>query len=145
MNNLLRLGDFFEKIGPIYYQSTVYKLPRCKVKKLLPITAATATAAAIILSFFPSAVKNTLNEETVPVSENVYAEALAVISECGADTFLIREYDGKIGIFADGDGDPLYVVDVYVFTLPDDIAALIRCGVECDRETLGLLYDAVTS
>lgn len=75
---------------------------------------------------------------------DIYRDALEVIASVDADTFLVREHDGKIGVFADGDS-PVYTVDVFVFTLPEDIQKLLFAGIECDLETLELLCDAVTS
>ena len=83
---------------------------------------------------------------TAPFDDaDIYRDALEVIASVDADTFLVREHDGKIGVFADGNETPVYTVDVFVFTLPEDIQKLLFAGIECDLETLELLCDAVTS
>lgn len=93
----------------------------------------------------PAAVTETAMPTMPSDDADMYRDALEVISSVDAETFLVREHDGKIGVFADGNEIPVYTVDVFVFTLPDDIQKLLFAGIECDLETLELLCDAVTS
>lgn len=128
------------------------------MKKLLLLTVLIILAASFApprTEKIPATVKATdithaaATETVVPSvpsdDTDIYRDALEVIASIDADTFLVREHDGKIGVFADGCASPVYTVDVFVFTLPEDIQKLLRSGIECDFETLELLCDAVTS
>lgn len=59
--------------------------------------------------------------------------------------YIIRETDGKIGVFAVGSDTPEYVLNIFVFTLPEATAELLREGIECDTEGLSLLIESFTS
>lgn len=61
------------------------------------------------------------------------------------ETYILRETDGKIGVFTEGADTPALVLDVFVFTLPPKTAQMLRDGIECDAEGLSLLIDAFTS
>ena len=128
------------------------------MKKLLLLTVLIILAASfapprtekITAAVKSSGTTNTDATETavpsVPSDDaDIYRDALEVIASVDADTFLVREHGGKIGVFADGCDSPVYTVDVFVFTLPEDIQKLLFAGIECDFETLELLCDAVTS
>ena len=128
------------------------------MKKLLLLTVLIILAASFAPSRtekIPTAVKSSgatntdateTDAATAPFDDaDIYSDALEVIASVDADTFLVREHGGKIGVFADGDEIPVYTVDVFVFTLPENIQKLLRTGIECDLETLELLCDAVTS
>lgn len=60
-------------------------------------------------------------------------------------TYILRETDGKIGVYASGADTPVFVLDVYVFTLPEKTAEMLRDGIECDDEGLSMLIDSFTS
>ncbi len=103
------------------------------------------TAAANAPDTTPASATETVVPSVPSDDADIYRDALEVIATVDADTFLVREHDGKIGVFADGNETPVYTVDVFVFTLPEDIQKLLFAGIECDLETLELLCDAVTS
>ena len=128
------------------------------MKKILLLTVLIILAASFVpprTEKIPAAVKSpgttpaAVTETDAPPAPSddadIYRDALEVIASVDADTFRVREHDGKIGVFADGDEIPVYTVDVFVFTLPEDIQKLLFAGIECDFEPLELLCDAVTS
>ena len=133
------------------------------MKKILILTVLTVMALSLIPSCtadVPSIDANTETREAAvsgaaqgapadtSLPDNIAeicSDAIAVLAESDLELFLVREHDGRIGVFAENGADPLYVVDVFVFTLPRDVQVLLRLGIECDLETLELFCDAVTS
>lgn len=73
----------------------------------------------------------------VPVCAAGAILAGAALAEHGRDdlpayssmTYILKEYDGKIGVFREGNTAPDEVLDVYLITLPDEDAALLRNGI----------------
>lgn len=49
-----------------------------------------------------------------------------------ANEFIIKEFDGKIGVFKNGDFQ--YSIDVYTFTLPEEDKNLLSQGIEVSSE-----------
>ena len=60
-------------------------------------------------------------------------------------SYILRETGGKIGVFAYGSDTPEMVLNVFVFTLPEETAELLCQGIECDAGYLSELIDALTS
>ena len=56
-----------------------------------------------------------------------------VNDETGADVeYIIKEFDGKIGVFKNGDFQ--YMINVYVFTLPEYDKKLLSQGIKVSSE-----------
>ncbi len=63
-----------------------------------------------------------------------------------AGLYLIREQDGRIAIYAEGETDkPYMTLDVYVFTLPEAAAEELYRGIYCDGADLHRYIAAYTS
>lgn len=45
------------------------------------------------------------------------------------EKFILREYEGRIGIFVAGEKEPLEVLNVFVFTLPTTDRAALKIGI----------------
>lgn len=52
-------------------------------------------------------------------------------------------YDGKIGVFRQGEAEPFLTADVEVYLLPQEDIALLRAGLEADTlaEVKAILED----
>ena len=59
--------------------------------------------------------------------ENGYTAAISVSS--GVSVYILREYEGKIGIFSSESKTPQQLLDVYVFTLPEADRIALRSGI----------------
>lgn len=75
------------------------------------------------------------------------AEAIAVFApdEEAGGHYIVRDVDGRVAIFADGEDTPICTLDVFVFTLPEKTAEMLKSGIECDDDGLRLLIEAFTS
>ncbi len=73
--------------------------------------------------------------------------ALAEVAAMEPDdrVYVLREHNGRVGIFLPGEDIPLRILDVYVFTLPEEVARELRPGIRCDSAVLGLYIEAFTS
>ena len=74
----------------------------------------------------------TMLHETKPNEQQpVFNET--VNDETGADVeYIIKEFDGKIGVFKNGDFQ--YMINVYVFTLPEYDKKLLSLGIKVSSE-----------
>lgn len=70
------------------------------------------------------AIAATNQTKTADVSD----ESVACIS------YTLREYEGKIGIFCDGNTLPDKVLDVYLITLPADDVVRLRDGITASNQ-----------
>ena len=105
------------------------------MKKAFKRTALTATAAAyaaVTAGLF------LIGSAKVDVTPQNYGGTLTVFAPKDGESFVVRETNGVIGVFRRGVDEPLYTLDVFVFTLPEREQELLRDGIECDAE--GLLY-----
>lgn len=121
-----------------------------------------AVAAMVILSFGLIRIL-CLSEVSVPTlheassslpnveSENVASletgvGAIEVITPSSSQKYYtVREHDGMIGIFPEGEVTPERVLPVYIFTLPEETAEKLTTGIYCDEEMLHTLIEAFTS
>lgn len=111
-----------------------------------------AAFAAVSGGLFSSMDKNDTFIKTDSVSfvkqteeENTPEEALPVMTPTG-EYYIIREHNGMIGIFASETPEtPEMTLDVYVFTLPDGVAELLKSGITCDKSDLYRYIEAFTS
>ncbi len=71
----------------------------------------------------------------------------AICTMTQSDTsYIIREYDGKVGIFTSSDTElPMLTLDVYVFTLPNVVSNGLKNGIRCNITELYSYIDAFTS
>lgn len=78
-----------------------------------------------------------------PMSET--DETRAVHVSIG-EQYIIREYDGRIGIFISGDNQPVKVIQVYVIHLPESDRMKLRQGITVNsRSELGKLINDFSS
>lgn len=87
------------------------------------IVAAFLTTGGMIRS-----IKNNVDEFgliTSPVGITA-DEAVAVAAD---EQYIVREFEGRIGVFVPGDSQPERVVQVYVMHLPESDRALLRTGI----------------
>lgn len=77
----------------------------------------------------------------LPVGGRAYTRAAAAGSTAAAAAYTVREYQGKIAVFAQGGGTPQQVLDVYVASLPAAEQQRLRKGiaVKTHAELLALL------
>ena len=92
----------------------------------LTVILAFGTAILLLLGCF--ALRFTAQLRELRKDFESLAAAPASASE-GVSLYTLREYDGKIGIFAAGDAEPIRVLDVYVFTLPEADRLALRTGI----------------
>ncbi len=59
--------------------------------------------------------------------------------------YLLRSYGLKVGVFRNDETCPLYVVDVYLFTLPEETRNSLDEGIYCDFSELITYIEAFTS
>ena len=72
----------------------------------------------------------------------VYVESETIESDTDIKKWLVKEYEGKIGIF-DNDGKLLQIIDTYIKTLPMEDRSLLREGIEiCDEASLYSIIEA---
>lgn len=81
----------------------------------------------------PSASENQIHftSNTPPSQENGNLPAMA--SQQGG--FLVRTYDGKIGIFKKEENTPFEIIDVDVSSLPQTDQLLLATGIKADSES----------
>lgn len=119
------------------------------------------TSASVILISAFAAVSGALfasmeSEETFEITESASfvraetddespSDVVFTVSHC--DTrYILREYNGKIGIFETSDDEtPLKTLDVYVFTLPENVSEALKVGIGCDIDELYRYIDSFTS
>lgn len=63
---------------------------------------------------------------TSPAAGTVNDAVAAAVEE----QYIVREYDGRIGVFIPGDTQPIQVVQVYVMYLPEPDRTLLREGID---------------
>lgn len=77
-----------------------------------------------------------LNNRISKLHENTPTEQAPVFNETNSsvfeDQYLIKEFDGKIGVYKNGDFQ--YALDVYVFTLPEYDKKLLFQGIKVSSE-----------
>lgn len=71
-----------------------------------------------------------LHKEDTNVDVPVFNES--VTETPTKDTYMIKEFDGKIGVYKNGDFQ--YYIDVYVFTLPENEQKLLYQGITTSSE-----------
>ncbi len=71
-----------------------------------------------------------LHKEDTNVDVPVFNES--VTETPTKDTYMIKEFDGKIGVYKNGDFQ--YYIDVYVFTLPENEQKLLYQGIITSSE-----------
>lgn len=49
-------------------------------------------------------------------------------------SYTLREYEGKIGVFRDGNTVPDEILDVYLITLPEEDVKKLRNGIEANGQ-----------
>ncbi len=130
------------------------------MKKCFKLTALTLLASALILVSFSLGIvifteKNVFavnsevsyspsDESLSKPSKNAVLEPVYV-TQCDDTVYVIREYNGKIGVFRRGTETPERILDVYVFTLPENVANKLFSGIECDSRTAEIYIEAFTS
>ncbi|MCD7776553.1 MAG: hypothetical protein LUH54_04180 [Firmicutes bacterium] len=88
------------------------------------------------LSCFPDT-ENTENDDVL------FAWAESDTDE--VDEYCIREYGWRIGVFRRGQDTPLYVIDVYLFTLPKSAREALSVGIFCEGDEIEGYIEAFTS
>ena len=79
-----------------------------------------------------------LNNRITKLHETKPNEQQPVFNETASDEteaddeYVIKEFDGKIGVFKNGDFQ--YMIDVYVFTLPEYDKKLLSQGIKVSSE-----------
>lgn len=79
-----------------------------------------------------------LNNRITKLHETKQNEQQPVFNETASDEteaddeYVIKEFDGKIGVFKNGDFQ--YMIDVYVFTLPEYDKKLLSQGIKVSSE-----------
>ncbi len=145
----------------VYGRNKLLKYDRIKfMKKCFKLTALTLLASALILVSFSLGIvifteKNVFavnsevsyspaDESQRKLSKNAVLEPVSV-TQCDDTVYIIREYNGKIGVFRHGTETPERILDIYVFTLPENIAKELSSGIECDSRTAEIYIEAFTS
>ena len=72
-----------------------------------------------------------LHETKSNEQQPVFNETVSDETEAD-DEYVIKEFDGKIGVFKNGDFQ--YMIDVYVFTLPEYDKKLLSQGIKVSSE-----------
>jgi len=93
------------------------------------ITASCALLAVFLLLFATFGVYFT--ERLSRAQQNIQQRPAVA---CSVNTYILREYEGKIGIFSADETLPDEILDVFVFTLPDADRQALRCGIRVYSE-----------
>ncbi len=81
-----------------------------------------------------------LNHETKDNTDKNYTDVMAETET--VNTYVIKKYGEKIGVFRKGAGKPFRVIDTFVFTLPKtDIVMLSRGFTVYETELSGIVED----
>lgn len=82
---------------------------------------------------------STANENS---SQEYIGNSNAPVISTSQSIYIVREYKGMIGVFAEEDDDPLYTVDVSVATLPEADQKMLAAGITVrGRERLNSILE----
>ena len=66
----------------------------------------------------------------------------SVIETESRDTYIIKKYGEKIGVFREGAGKPFRIIDTFVFTLPQNDVTMLSHGFAVyEHELVGIVED----
>ena len=89
------------------------------MKPLFFTTSIVLLISVIISSLFSNAAPNSISE--VPDTPQIV-------------TYVVKEYDGKIAVFENGEDTPFKITDVYTKNLPKEDKLLISQGIKVDTD-----------
>ena len=101
------------------------------------------SAAAVIIAVSSFCIFSGNNETELPSIENAKkVMADSAVQTTLEDTYLIKKYGEKIGVFRKGAGKPFKIIDTFVFTLPqNDISMLSHGFTVYENELVGIFED----
>lgn len=99
------------------------------MKKLITVTGCFMFICIIITSVILPSVPKTMAKDMNVDTESVVQEESAV-SEISDDSYIIKEYNGKVAIFKKSSENPLLISDVCVNNLPQTDRELLKKGIE---------------
>lgn len=80
------------------------------------------------------------------LSQMMAPASASLTSHVSQTSWLLREYQGKIGVFAEGSDKPQQVLNVYISTLPQDDQQKLKKGIHASsREELLALIENYSS
>ena len=105
-------------------------------KYLLLFIAASLAASVSVICIIGKSIKSGYTGETTEQA----AEAVSVF--CDRQIYTVKEYNGKIGIFEEGEKNPFTVLDTFTFILPDYDRDMLKDGFTVDGKYLyGIIED----
>ncbi len=98
---------------------------------------ATLLIGLAMIAFLYFALSSLLDKRVTELENKINQSVLPVFLESSQidvenHTYTIKEFNGKIGIYEDGDFQ--YQIDIYVFTLPEEDKKLLLQGIEVSSE-----------
>jgi len=121
-------------------------MERSKIYKIISITLLSITISISIISTLISVtlyhhVKD-LNSTTTELKQSIKTLSISSEKSCSDTTFILREYDGTIGIF-DSAGVLIDVIDVQIKSLPEADRDMLRTGIYAfsRNELISLIED----
>ena len=109
-------------------QLPVYNMKLNKKHIILTLALVLLSVSFIYFSFSSLLERRVSELETrlTPITTTVFKETVVTYPST-ATTYTVKEFDGKIGVFLNGDFQ--YVIDTYVFTLPEQDKKLLQKGI----------------
>ncbi len=110
-----------------------------------------AGSIALLASFVSLPLQFTASPPTCDAAaKDGYASKLIRVSESGnrekQAKFILKEYEGRIGVYKEDSAVPAQVLDVYVFTLPKADRISLKTGITvCGEDTLQKLIQDFTA
>ena len=105
------------------------------LRKLFIISAAAVTLAAVLMS---AAISNDTNETAESTSQSArYTESREAL-------YVMKTYEGKIGVFTPDNAEPLYTLeDVHLKSLPQYDQSMLKTGIKIysEKELQSLIED----
>ena len=109
------------------------------MKKFTILLSAAALLIVVSSSYIISQNKDTLTPKPEKVKEVI---STTVTESEPNDTYLIKKYGEKIGVFRKGAGKPFRIIDTFVFTLPQNDVTMLSHGFTVyEDELVGIVED----
>jgi len=100
------------------------------------------SAAALLIVASSSYIENQNNHNVHPKPEKVQEVLSDTVETKTEDTYLIKKYGEKIGVFRKGAGKPFRIIDTFVFTLPQNDVSMLSHGFTVyENELVGIVED----
>ena len=109
------------------------------MKKLIVTLSATAVLIFVFSAYFVGKDNIDIQPSIEKIQEVMSDE---VTEEKTKDTYLIKKYGEKIGVFRKGAGKPFRIIDTFVFTLPQNDVSMLSHGFTVyENELVGIVED----